>query len=328
MNQPATGRIKPLPRHQRGIAPQNIIAVLFGDYWFARQEPIPSAALVEILEIFGISENGSRAAIQRLAHRKFLVAYRQGRRTAYAVHTSGTQNLTALIQRLFQAHLPQKWDGTWTVLTYGAPGLQTPNGRLIREELKERAFGHLNDSLWIKPGHHGSEVAEVLAKIPSELAEVVTYFENATLPSSTSAKELREFLSADEFDHKCQEFTDYWQNQAKKMAGTWPEGDDALRLRTRVMSEWRALIRDNPRLPAEMMLEPPPLQIAAQTCAVFYDNLGYSAAQAVRAIIKRHEPSLAGLVTHHTFEGAEALIEQVLVGLDSSERSRPPTSSL
>lgn len=312
MNQPSAGRIKPIPRHQRGIAPQNIIAVLFGDYWFARQEPIPSAALVEMLDIFGISENGARAAIQRLAHRRFLVAHRQGRHTAYSVHTSGKKNLAAHVQRLFQAHLPAYWDGTWTILTYGTPGLQTPGGRLIRQELKEQAFGRLNESLWIKPGDHGAVVADVLQRLPQELAEVITYFENATLPTGISADTLRDAFNADDFDLKCQHFTEYWLEQAEHISGSWPAGKEALRLRTRIMSEWRALLRENSRLPAEMTPDPSPIQIAAETCAKFYDVLGEAAEDTVRTIIKPHDAELASYVRHHTFAGADALIKQVL----------------
>lgn len=302
----------PIPRHQRGIAPQNIIAVLFGDYWFARQEPIPSSALVEMLEIFGIREGGARAAIQRLAHRKFLVSHRQGRRTAYAVHTHGKKNLAALIQRLFQAHVPPESSRTWTLLTYGTPSLQAPNGELIREALKERGFGHLNNSLWIKPGNHRGDVEDVLRSIPQELVEVVTYFENATLPSSIPFKNILKSFNAEQFDQRCQEFTAYWREQAGEMGATWPKGNDALRIRTRIMSDWRALIRDNPRLPAEILPSLTPIEIAADVCAWFYDNLGDSAAQTVRSVIQQHEPSLAGFVRHHTFAGADALIEQVL----------------
>ncbi|HEY4534706.1 MAG TPA: PaaX family transcriptional regulator C-terminal domain-containing protein [Enteractinococcus sp.] len=304
--------MKPIPRHQRGIAPQSIIAVLFGDYWFGRPEPIPSAALVDMLDIFGISENGARAAIQRLAQRKFLVSHREGRRTAYAVHTSGKKNLAFLIQRLFQSHLPQDWDGTWTILTYGTSELPIGDARLIREELKELAFGRLNDSLWIKPGHHNNQIAKSLQNLPPDLAEGVTYFENATLSSSTPLSRLRQAFDAESFDLRCHEFTNFWNEQARAVLGASPSEDEALRLRTRVMSEWRALIRDNPKLPAEMMPSPAAIQTAAETCAQLYDTLGDLASLKVRTIIQEHDPSLANLVTYHTFKGAETLIHQVL----------------
>ena len=63
---------------------QRLLVTLFGDY-AQHRPPIPSAALVEILEGFGIAPANARAALSRLTQRGMLVRSRAGRRTSYSL---------------------------------------------------------------------------------------------------------------------------------------------------------------------------------------------------------------------------------------------------
>src|SRR3954462_13731339 len=56
-----------LPRAQAGAQPQHLLLTLLGDYWFQRDEHLPSAALVDLLAEFGVSAGGARAALSRPA---------------------------------------------------------------------------------------------------------------------------------------------------------------------------------------------------------------------------------------------------------------------
>jgi phenylacetic acid degradation operon negative regulatory protein len=55
-----------LPRSQVGTSPQHLLMTLLADYWLDRTEPLPSAALVDLLAEFGASEPSTRAALNRL----------------------------------------------------------------------------------------------------------------------------------------------------------------------------------------------------------------------------------------------------------------------
>ncbi|MCY1158638.1 MAG: PaaX family transcriptional regulator [Citricoccus sp.] len=308
MATPAKTAGRVIPRHQTGVAPQRLLVVLMGDYWFGRPEPLPSSALVELLGLFGVTAGSARASIQRLAHRGFLVPSRNGRKTAYAVHAESRDALAEHVRRLFQAHHPRPWDETWTIVTYSVPDAESPDRRLLRERLRSLRFGHLNDGVWVRPGHHSSSVEHLLEELPEHLAPVVTCFEGATLPVSIPPDRLRGAFDADAMDQEYRRFTEHWNQRAAELADHWPAGDDALTLRTEVMSDWRSLIRRDPHLPEDMMPTPAPLQQAAEACALFYDRLGQSAELAVRRIVERHQPPLEPLVRHHTFADADALI--------------------
>lgn len=299
-----------IPRHQSGVAPQRLLVVLMGDYWFGRPEALPSSALVELLGLLGVTAASARASIQRLAHRGFLVPSRNGRKTAYAVHAESRDTLAEHVRRLFLAHHPRPWDGTWTIVTYSVPDADAQDRRVLREGLRSLRFGHLNDGVWIRPGTHSAAFEQLLEDLPAHLASAVTYFEGATLPASIRPERLRGAFDADAMDREYLLFTKHWCQRVAELQGQWPTGSDALILRTEVMSEWRTLIRRDPRLPEAMMPSPAPLHQAAEICALFYDRLGPSAELAVRRVVERHQPPLEPLVRHHTFADAEALIQQ------------------
>lgn len=74
-----------VPPGQGGFVPQRLLITLLGDYWYDHGEHIPSAALVQLLAEFGVSDAGSRAALSRLARRGLLVSSKSGRRTFYGL---------------------------------------------------------------------------------------------------------------------------------------------------------------------------------------------------------------------------------------------------
>ena len=78
VGQNADGR---LPRSQVGTNPQHLLITLLGDYWYGRTEHLPSAALVELLAEFDISEPSARAALNRLTKRGLLLSSKRGRNT-------------------------------------------------------------------------------------------------------------------------------------------------------------------------------------------------------------------------------------------------------
>ena len=74
-----------VPRFQVGFPPQHLLLTLLGDYWSRRCEPLPSAALVDLLAEFDVNPSGARAALSRLSIRGLLVGTKDGRNTFYRV---------------------------------------------------------------------------------------------------------------------------------------------------------------------------------------------------------------------------------------------------
>ena len=310
-----------LPRFQTGARPQQLLTVLLGDYWHARSEPIPSAALVELLQVFEVTPSGARAAIQRLAQRGFLVGTKTGRQTAYAVSPMSQDRINAHVHSLFLGHLPQPWDGTWTLVGYSLPEDAKGTRRLLRDQLRQLGFGNLYDALWVRPGNHLASVNGLKSGLAELLnPDQLTVFTDARLPTGERLETVQSAFGLSALAEGYSEFIDRWEPAAANLknrpdaaleatSGTGSRsGDAVLRLRTSIMADWRTLRRQDPRLPHELLGQDFPMHRAVAVCAALYDALGPAAESGFRRILRSHDEPLAELATHHTFAASASLL--------------------
>ncbi|MFC7859537.1 PaaX family transcriptional regulator C-terminal domain-containing protein [Arthrobacter koreensis] len=310
-----------LPRFQNGARPQQLLTVLLGDYWHARSEPIPSAALVDLLQVFEVTPSGARAAIQRLAQRGFLVGTKEGRQTSYSVSPMSRERINRHVQSLFMSHLPQEWDGSWTLVGYSLPEDAKGTRRVLRDQLRQLGFGNLYDALWVRPGNHSDAVAGLQASLGALLGtNQLTVFTGARLPESAGMEAVRSAFGLDALADGYSEFIHRWEPAASTLmdrtdavrqrapdSGT-RTGDAVLRLRTSIMADWRTLRRQDPRLPHELLGRNFPMHRAVAVCSALYDSLGPAAESGFRRILRAHDESLAELATHHTFAASASLL--------------------
>lgn len=302
-----------LPREQEGPRSQQLLTVLLGDYWFGRSDPIPSAALIDLMRVFDVSEAGARAAVQRLSQRGVLYRRKDGRKTSYGVPAMSQEKMDSHVARLFRSHLPQAWDGTWTVVTYSIPEEAKDLRRSIREVLRAGRFGALYDGVWVRPGDVGTRIRGELADRSPEAWQVCTIFTGAQL-SPDQMSHMRAAYALDELRGHYSQFIDEWAPLEEQLRGAdrvaliselagedREAGAEALRLRTSIMTEWRLLSRRDPKLPQEVLGEAFPLQAAVGVVSTVYDALGPLAEETVKRIIASHDEPLAELVSHHTF---------------------------
>ena len=300
-----------LPRFQQDPRSQQLLTVLLGDYWFAREDPIPSSALVELLSVFDVTPRAARAAIQRLAQRGFLRSEKHGRRTAYAVSPKSREQIEGHVRALFPPRVPAAWDGTWTLVAYSLPHEAREARRMLREQLRLRNFGNLYDALWIRPGDQTEQLMEMGRELDAIHPDQVTVFTGAQLPASMSARAVRAAFGLDDVAEAYRAFVSRWRltaERVRELASGDPSGEDALRTRTSIMTDWRALRRRDPHLPRELLGEKFPAHEARDVCASVYDDLGPRAESVVRRILAPHDGDLAERVSHHTFAASDSLL--------------------
>ncbi|WP_261164322.1 PaaX family transcriptional regulator C-terminal domain-containing protein [Microbacterium sp. Marseille-Q6965] len=303
-----------MPRFQQGPRPQQLLTVLLGDHWYLRSEPVPSAALVDLLAVFDITASGARAAIQRLAQRGFFTLVKQGRQTAYSVPPMSQERVNEHVRRLFLSHLPPEWDGTWTLVAYSLPEDAKEVRRAIRERLRQQGFGNLYDAVWVRPGDHAEQVAQVRRAFRGALrAEQLTAFTGARLPEQAGARSIRDAFGLAELARDYRAFNRRWRPVAERVEAaanaTDPGlGGEALRVRASIMADWRRLRHADPLLPHELLGDDYPLHEAVTICTTVYDGLGPYAEAAFRRILGAHASELAPLVSHHTFAASTTLL--------------------
>ncbi|MEU5884104.1 PaaX family transcriptional regulator C-terminal domain-containing protein [Spirillospora sp. NPDC047279] len=294
-----------LPRGRQGAEPQRLLTTLLGDYWFWRDEHIPSAALVRLLEEFDISETGARAALRRVASRGLLTSSRSGRTTAYGLPPRAHDVIVAHVLRLltFGATMPT-WDGEWTVAMFSVPEEQRDTRRALRDGLRLLHFGMLFDAVWVSPHDRTSDVVALVRRLDVPGVTVFRAREmteqglDGVLDRAFDITTLRE-----RYDH----FIATYREEGTKAARPGISPAEALRLRTAVMTDWRAFPNLDPDLPAELLPSDWPRDEARRLCVRIYDSLGDPAERRFREILAGYSPELAELASHHTFAQASTL---------------------
>ncbi|WP_370184801.1 PaaX family transcriptional regulator C-terminal domain-containing protein [Rhodococcus wratislaviensis] len=287
------------------------MSTLLGDYWFWRNEHIPSAALIGLLGEFEISPSGARAAMQRLTARNLLVSSRSGRTTAYGLLPRSRTVLITYLDKLFMLGSGEPaWDGNWTVVTYSIPEDEKDSRRALREALRELKFGILYDAVWISPRDKSLDVLAV----QEEIGVSVTVFRAKCVSPEHPVTVATEAFDLGALGSRYQEFIDTYQPVRESLRSTKPTPAQALKLRTAVMTDWRDFPQLDPNLPTALLPQEWPGRDALECCAGIYDSLGPLAEECFRSTIAEFDPGLALLSSHHTFAGARELISQGCTG--------------
>jgi phenylacetic acid degradation operon negative regulatory protein len=281
-----------VPRHS-----QRLLATLLGDYWFWRPEPLPSAALVEIMGEFGLAEQAARAAMRRAAARGAVVATRSGRTTSYGVPARTRETIVAHLTRLMRFGAgDRRWDGRWTMALFTVPEEERETRRTVRTRLRWLGLAPLYDGVWVSPWEVGDRVAAVLAGLGVEAATVVRAEVVATGPvgepvAAWDLVELRNRYTAFLAEHS--------PLRERVRAGRVGPAE-ALVARTHLMTAWREFPDVDPELPAALLPGDWPLPAARSLFVEVYDGLGPLAEQRFAQLVGRHDPALAALAAHRT----------------------------
>ncbi|GLZ11580.1 hypothetical protein Acsp04_18150 [Actinomadura sp. NBRC 104425] len=294
-----------LPRGRQGAEPQRLLTTLLGDYWFWRQEHIPSAALVRLLAEFDITEAGARAALRRVASRGLLTSSRVGRTTAYGLPPRAHDVIVAHMLRLltFGAATPS-WDGRWTVVMFSVPEDRRDTRRALRDGLRLMHFGMLFDAVWVSPHDRTADVAALVRRLG---VRGVTVFRADEVADEGFDRVLERAFDVSALRDRYLRFIRRYRKEAGRVTRPGTSPADALRLRTAVMTDWRAFPTLDPDLPAELLPPDWPRAEARRLCVLIYDSLGELAEQRFREILAGHAPELADLASHHTFAQASTL---------------------
>jgi phenylacetic acid degradation operon negative regulatory protein len=291
-----------VPYTQGGFLPQRLLITLLGDYWYDHEEHIPSAALVQLLAEFGISDAGTRAALSRLARRGLLVSSKSGRRTFYGL----SERATALLREgarhiLGFAAQEREWDGTWTVVAFSVPEKQRNVRHVLRTRLRWLGFASLYDGLWVSPRASAEAIGAELDELQIEAATVMVgtiAARDSRNGNPIAAWDLRRLRKVYE------EFIAAFRPLRERTRAGQVSAAEALRARTEIMDAWRNMPNLDPELPLELLPPSWPRRRARELFVEIYDSLGPLAEMRIRQIFARHAPGLARLARHHASDFA------------------------
>jgi phenylacetic acid degradation operon negative regulatory protein len=308
-----------LPRVQSGAEPQRLLTTLLGDFWYWRDEHIPSSALVRLLGEFGVSPDGARAAMRRLHARGLLTVSRSGRTTAYGIPERTSEVIVRRTHRLlsFGATAPE-WDGRWTVVAFSIPEESRDARAALRAGLRLHHFGALYDGLWVCPHDRVQQVLGLLEEVGVTTATVLR---SDVVPGSPASGSPARAFDLAPLNAAYLAFAERYEPLLEHVRSGGMGSAEALVTRTRLRVDWRDFPESDPDLPAELLPEDW-ARPRARTCFLeIYDALGALAELRFRQVLAEADPALARLATHHDSATVARLHDEL--GQRSAEGETP-----
>jgi phenylacetic acid degradation operon negative regulatory protein len=284
-----------LPRVQVGSNPQHLLLGLLADYWFERQQHLPSAALVGLLGQFDITPPSARAAISRLARRKVLEVSKEGRRTFYSLTERAAHALEQSHRRIVEFGASERtWDGLWTTVIFSLPEAERDLRYVVRSRLRWLGYAPLYDGVWVSPAADQTQTVELfegvaVANVTILRSSVIAAFNEGDPLSAWDLDAVK-----DSYERFISEFAPLLRRVRKGQVGP----ADALLSRTRVKDFWRELVSVDPELPENLLPSEWPRHRAQRMFAEIYDSLGPLAEVRVRQTVAEHDAALADKVSH------------------------------
>ena len=282
-----------MPRFQVGFPPQHLLLTLLGDYWSGRCEPLPSAALVDLLAEFDVNQSGARAALSRLSIRGLLVGTKDGRNTFYRVADGFRHTLPygPIHTRAFAKPKPD-WDGVWTMVAFTVSEDQRRVRPMLRGRLQSLGFAPLYDGLWVSPHAADHELDIALEIAPPRSCTVV----RATELPTKGRLAVASAWSVDELGTSYDEFIRTFRPAWKRLGSGRIGPTEALVTRTRATYRWFVFAVTDPDLPEALLPRRWPRAAAHDLFVGLVDGLASLATERVQEIVAKYDPELGKLV--------------------------------
>jgi phenylacetic acid degradation operon negative regulatory protein len=228
------------------LQPQDLVITLLGTYVRPFARTVWSGGLVVLLGEFGFSDGAARAALTRLVRRDLIARVRSGRLVHYRLTPRCERLLIEGDGRIFTLGRLPAGAGPWTVLWHQIPEERRLERTRLGRRLRFLGFGSVQDSVWVAPQDHSSEVLELLGELG--VADHGTVFVSNVRPGPglpalvSRAWDLTGLEGR--YEAFCSEFSRY---------GSTSLGDqDAFMVRTRLIHTFRAFAQLDPELPDEL----------------------------------------------------------------------------
>ncbi len=228
------------------LQPQDLVVTLLGTYVRPFGRTVWSGGLVMLLREFGFSDGAARAALTRLVRRGLIGRMRSGRLVHYCLTPRCERLLIEGDGRIFSFGRLAAGAGPWTLVCHQIPEDRRLERARLARRLRFLGFGSVQDSVWVSPHDHATEVDDLLGELG--VAEFGSVFvASARRGPGLPAMVSRAWdLSALEgrYDAFCRGFEPYV---------TASLGDrEAFMVRTRLMHAFRAFAQLDPELPDEL----------------------------------------------------------------------------
>jgi phenylacetic acid degradation operon negative regulatory protein len=225
------------------LRPQSVVFTLLAEHVLGKRWAVFSGSFIDVLGRVGISEQATRSTLTRMASRGLFERKRQGRKIYFAM----TPRCVAILQdgwrRIWEVGAVNHVEsGDWTLLAFSLPEAWSRERHDLRSRLTWAGFGPLQNGMWLAPAR--VDITPIVKELA--LAGHVWAFQARPARPSDPASVIRATFDLDALEARYRAFIAYWERHAA-------DQPDALVLTLRLSTQWLRIIRDDPRVPVELL---------------------------------------------------------------------------
>jgi phenylacetic acid degradation operon negative regulatory protein len=229
---------------QTWLRPQSVVFTLLAEHLLDRELALFSGSFIEVLARLGITEHATRTTLARMARRGLLERQRKGRKIYFRMTPRCVGILEDGRQRIWETGAVNTGDAsTWTLLTFSLPDAWRRKRYDLRARLTWAGFGPLQNGAWLAPAK--IDVRPIIAEL--ELAEYVRVFQIRPAPPTDPASVIRATFDLDALAQRYRDFTAAWEPARTRAL------PDSLVLTLRLSTQWLRIIREDPRVPLQLL---------------------------------------------------------------------------
>lgn len=251
--------------------PTDLVFTLFGEYLLGRTESVWVGSLIALLAPFGLTEGGVRTVLSRMAKKGWLTSTRKGRHSFYSLTPRGRRLLEEGQARIFRPPHPEAWDGRWLLLAYSIP----EDDRRLRDRLRDRlawlGFGSIGNGLWISPHDVLAKVEELATSLGLE--DRYVGFSARRAGGEPLADLVARCWDLGALARGYRDFTGRWAPVLDEAVRRPLPPEESFSLRFDLIHEYRGFPLLDPGLPRELLPDPWPGDVAADTFRRLHDAL-------------------------------------------------------
>ena len=269
---------------------KSLVMTIFGDAIAPHGGASWLGSLIELLAPFGVNDRLLRTSVFRLVQEGWLVARRDGRRSAYAIMPAALPRFERANRRIY-APPTAHWDGSWTLLLAAASVIDAPTRTQLRKELEWEGYAQVAQGVYGHPSGSAEVIEEIMARAGVKGKLLVC---RAREFDMVSTRPLRE-LAAEGWDlaEVVQGYRRFGEQFAPLLSllqsGEQLAPEQAFVVRTLLIHAYRRVQLHDPMLPIELLPDPWPGSEAYALARSLYRLTQASAELHVNSALRRED---------------------------------------
>jgi phenylacetic acid degradation operon negative regulatory protein len=250
------------PSNGRGTTPQAVVMTMLGRYCLLTNPAMSTTGYIAVLARIGVTPQATRLTVSRMTERGYLKRLRSGREAYFRASEVGLNIVRVQEQHTFEDPMKDSGNGAWTILSFSVPENRRGDRQLLRRRLSWEGFGLLRDGMWIAPGE--LDLERVLdPELFEGVQDLVDGF-TAYPKFGDVHRMISRTWKLDQLRERYEQFLYDWD-----VPDPAPVAMDSLGRYLMLVTAWRQLIREAPRLPAEHL----PADWPAPRCHALFRRL-------------------------------------------------------